>query len=105
MEVRFERDSGIYLALGAGSVFEIPLEGKRYTKFDLPEELEQLCKAVINGRFTEYVVRSSGKVIGATGELLPEKEGQPIKESWMKLGLGLFKKKERTTYRYEPYTS
>lgn len=104
LEVRFEADFGAYLTVGVGSVFEIPLKGKRYTEFGFPQEVELLCRAVIEGNFKEYLLMSKGKLLGATGEVvLEDQRSSPVKESWVRLGLGLLSRKERKVHSYEPY--
>lgn len=103
IHARFQPGFGVYLTLGMASVFEVPLKGKRYIGLEMLEEVQQLGRAVIEQGFVEYVVRAGEKVIGATGELEVLGKKGLVSESWMRIGLGLFKKKTRTRYEYERY--
>jgi hypothetical protein len=104
IEITLDEDFGAYLKVGRGSIFEIPFEGNRYTKYDFVEELAALVGGIINSGFEEDVVTSKDKVIGASGII--RRSGnltQDAHESWRRISWDLFSKRERTHHTYFPY--
>ena len=100
-----ELDFGVYLSLGKGTAFELPLKGKRYTDLPFFEELEAICKAVMLGNFEEDVSFVEDKVSSATGAVLIEGRKDMITDSWVKIGLNLFRKKRGARLTYESYAT
>jgi hypothetical protein len=104
IEVTLDEDFGAYLKVGKGSIFEIPFEGKRYTKHDFAEEIIMLVSGIIGSGFEESVLISKGTVVGASGII--RRGGRLTKdasESWRKIGWNLFSRREHEHHNYPPY--
>ncbi len=104
IEIILDEDFGAYLKVGKGSIFEIPFEGKRYTKHDFVEEITTLISGIISSGFEEDVLISKDKAVGASGII---KRGgrltEDASESWRKIGWDLFSKRVREHHSYMPY--
>ena len=105
IDARLKLDFGVYLTLGKGTVFELPLKGKRYTNLPFFEELEAICKAVTLGKFEEGVSFVQDTVSSATGAVIIEGRKDMITDSWVKIGWNLFRKKRTVHLTYESYTA
>jgi len=105
IDARLKLDFGVYLTLGKGTVFELPLKGKRYTNLPFFEELEAICKAVVLGKFEEGVSFVQDTVSSATGAVIIEGRKDMITDSWVKIGWNLFRKKRTVHLTYESYAA
>jgi len=104
IEMTLEADFGAYLTVGKGSLFEIPFEGKRYTKHHFAEEITTLISGILSSGFEEDVLVSKGTVIGASGII--RRGGRltkDVSESWRQLGWAIFSKRKREHHSYLPY--
>src|SRR6267142_1853429 len=103
IEITLDEDFGAYLKVGKGSIFEIPLEGKRYIGRDFDEDVTSIVSTIISNGFEEDVLISRDTVVGASGII--RRGGRLTKdvaESWRKIGWDLFSKRERERYTYLP---
>ena len=103
IEITLDEDFGAYLKVGKGSIFEIPLEGKRYIGRDFDEDVTSIVSAIISNGFEEDVLISRDTVVGASGII--RRGGRltkDVSESWRKIGWDLFSKRERERYTYLP---
>lgn len=92
---------GIYLFLGHGSVFEIPLRGGRYTDMPCQNEAIAICEATIKGNLREIVYTKDNNVVGAKSEL--QMDGQVISSSWRQFLTNPFRKTIESKFAYSPY--
>lgn len=70
-----EADDLAWVTIGAATTLEIPAEGGRYTDLSSADELQEVLKAVIEGRLAERLwLNKRGDVVAAEAQLhLPEK--------------------------------
>ena len=91
----------ISLFMGRGTSTEVLVDSRRREEQAL-EHLKEMSKAVIDGRFTEDVWVSHGKVVRAIGRLQLGKGAKTLRFLGLYNPLG---RSERYHYEYAPYTN
>jgi hypothetical protein len=99
-----DKEFGAYLTIGRGAVFEVPFS--KDDPKDYPNKVMTLIRAVVIDGFEEVVVERNGHIIGATGVI---RQGAildtSLRETWRKGGWNPFRRYDRKSYRYPPYSN
>jgi len=93
---------GVTLAVGKGTIFEVPEGGGRYTEnYSAVDEATSISKAVVAGRFREKVrTDSEDRVVSSEGTVdVPP----PITARWGRLFINPFRRTSVEFLEYEPY--
>ena len=95
-----DESEGVTLVAGKGSYFEIPREGRRYTSLPLFDEVKAICRAVIAGRFEEWVALDGDDVVRSKGvvDLNPA-----VVVRWRQLSWRACGRKLKTHHAYDPW--
>jgi hypothetical protein len=91
----------VTLTIGRGAVFEVPLEGKRYSDLPYLEEIRAICLAAIRGDITETVWFKGGEVIGGAGKA--KIGSSEVGDSWRRLFTNPFRKSTKKKFIYDAY--
>lgn len=67
----------IYLTVGKNTVLEVPLEGRRYTKFENAGELAAIIQAVVAGRIEEILWTRDSTIVKSRATVFPD-SGSPL---------------------------
>jgi hypothetical protein len=92
---------GVTLFLGRGTVIEVPSKGGRHTGLSCFEEVQEICSAVIAGKFEELVTLVDSRVVGAKAKI--GLDDHVARERWRELVFLPFRRKKRELHRYTPY--
>lgn len=95
-----EHSDIVAITLGRGAVFEVPLEGHRYTDLDFLDEIRALCVAAIRGDFRETVLFKNDRIVGANARV--GVGSVETGDSWRRL-TNPFRRPVRRSYEYEAY--
>lgn len=93
---------GVTLAIGKGTIFEIPENGGRYTEnYSAVDEAKTISKAVVAGRFRERVrIDNQNRVVSSRGTIdIPPQ----VTARWRRLLVNPFKRTSTEFLEYEPY--
>jgi hypothetical protein len=91
----------VTLTIGRGAVFEVPLEGHRYSRLPYLDEIRAICLAAIHGEIEETVWFKGRDIIGGTGSA---KIGSTkVGDSWRKLFTNPLRRATKRSFVYEPY--
>lgn len=93
---------GVTLAIGKGTIFEIPENGGRYTEnHSAVDEAKSISKAVLAGRFREKVrTDRENRIVSSKGTVdIPP----PITARWRRLLVNPFRRTSVEFLEYEPY--
>jgi hypothetical protein len=89
------------LTVGRGAVFEVPLEGHRYTDLPYLDEIRAICLAAIRGDVEETVWFKGGDVVG--GAARARIGSREIGDSWRQLFTNPLRRSTKKSFVYEPY--
>lgn len=95
-----EHSDIVAITLGRGAVFEVPLEGHRYTDLDFIDEIRALCVGAIRGDFQETVLFKGDDVVGADARV--RVGSVETGDSWRRL-TNPFRRPVMRSYAYESY--
>lgn len=96
-----DESSFVSVSLGRGAVFEVPLEGNRYSSLDFLDEIRALCMAAIRGHLVETVRFKGSEVVGARATAQIGKA--EVGDSWRKVFTNPFRRSHTKTFTYPPY--
>lgn len=105
-EIRIFCESGvdvIYTTVGRVTSLEIPLEGKRYTDLDGPDEFVAIVRAVIDGAFKETIWANRDEQILKSIAEFRTPCGREIKIHSRHTLLSLIVRGQKIEYSYAPY--
>jgi len=91
----------VFVNAGRGGVFEVPVEGRRYSDLDALDEIRAICVAVIHGEFHERVWLKGEEVVGGHGVV--RIGSSEAGDRWRKLFTNPFTRTVKRSYSYAPY--
>lgn len=94
---------GVELIFGKGSVFEVSPKGKHYTNLPHLQEVQALCRAVIEGHFEETVWMVGSKIIKCVGKIVVS--NKTIMSHWRTFFINPFLSRQQSLIRYRPYVA
>jgi hypothetical protein len=89
------------ITVGHGTVFEVPMAGRRYSDLDFRDEVRAICLAAIRGDVRETVWFKGGEVVGGKGSATIG--SQEVGDSWRALFTNPFRRRTKKSFLYEPY--
>jgi hypothetical protein len=102
IHVYVEEDSDVVgVTIGHSAVFEVPLEGHRYSDLPYLDEIRAICLAAIRGDVEETVWFKGGEVIGGTARA--RIGSREVGDSWRRLFTNPLRHRTKSTFLYEPY--
>jgi len=91
----------VSVSLGRGALFEVPVEGHRYSDLDSLDEVRALCLAAVRGHLVETVRFKGSEVVGASATA--RIGSAEVGDSWHKVFVNPFRRGQKKTFTYEPY--
>jgi hypothetical protein len=89
------------VTLGRGTVFEVPIQGRRYSDLDFCDEIRAICLAAIRGDVSETVWFKGQEVVEARGRA--KIGSREVGDSWRAVFTSPFRRRTKRTFVYEPY--
>lgn len=102
IEVIVARDlPAVGITIGRGAVYEVPVEGHRYTDLDFGEEIRAICLAAVDGGVRETVWYKGSDVVGGRG--YAHIGSREVGDHWRKLLSNPLRRAVKVSFSYEPY--
>jgi hypothetical protein len=102
IHVDVSNDSDVVtLTIGRGAIFEVPLNGHRYSGLPYLEEVRAICLAAIRGEVEETVWLKGDSIVG--GSARAKIGSTTVGDSWKKLFTNPLRRATKKSFSYRPY--